>query len=72
MSSELRFSGSWRRVDVMTARSPTFDDVNTAALAAYPGMLSQLFPKGHLCGREFCVGNLQGEPGESLGVNSDR
>ncbi len=53
----------------MTARSSTFDDVNTAALAAYPGLLSQLFPKGHLCGREFCVGNLQGEPGESLSVN---
>jgi hypothetical protein len=53
----------------MTARSPTFDDVNTAAVAAYPGLLSQLFPKGHLCGREFCVGNLQGEPGESLSVN---
>ncbi len=53
----------------MTARSPTFDDVNTAALAAYPGLLSQWFPKGHLCGYEFCVGNLKGDKGESLSIN---
>ncbi len=53
----------------MTARSPTFDDVNTAALAAYPGLLQSWFPNGRLHGHEFCVGNLKGDKGESLSIN---
>ena len=48
---------------------PSFDEVNAAALAAYPGLLTRWFPKGRLHGHEFRVGNLQGDPGESLGVN---
>ncbi len=53
----------------MTTSSPTFDNVNSATLAAYPGLLSRWFPSGQLHGHEFRVGNLQGEPGESLSVN---
>ncbi len=48
---------------------PSFDEVNAAALAAYLGLLTRWFPKGRLHGHEFRVGNLQGDPGESLGVN---
>jgi hypothetical protein len=53
----------------MNARRPSFDDVNAAALAQYPGLLQSWFPNGRLHGHEFRVGNLQGEPGESLSVN---
>jgi hypothetical protein len=54
----------------MTARSPSYDDVNGAALAAYPGLLHSWLPNGRLHGYEFRVGNLQGEAGESLSVNT--
>ncbi len=50
-------------------REPTFQEVNAAALAAYPRLLDRWFPKGHLQGREFSVGNLQGDAGHSLSVN---
>ena len=53
----------------MTAPSPSFDGVNTAALAAYPGLLSRWFPNGRAHGHEFRVGNLLGEAGESLSIN---
>ncbi len=70
MSSELRFSGSWKCGDVMSTPSPSYDDVNGAALAAYPGLLHSWLPNGRLHGYEFRVGNLQGEAGESLSVNT--
>src|SRR4051812_44098345 len=52
----------------MTGHIP-FDEINAAALAAYPGLLSELFPAGKLVGHEFQVGDLHGAPGESLSVN---
>ena len=51
------------------AHSPSFDEVNAAALAAYPGLLQQWFPLGRRQGQEFVVGNLQGDAGESLSIN---
>ena len=54
----------------MTARQePSFDEVNATALAAYPGLLGRWFPQGRREGGEFCIGNLQGEKGQSLRVN---
>ncbi len=51
------------------AREPSFDQVNTAARAAYPRLLEEWFPRGRLHGNEFRVGNLQGDAGQSLSVN---
>ena len=53
----------------MTTRSLTFDDVNAAALAAYPGLLNQWFPNGNMAGLEFCVGDTNGSKGQSLRVH---
>ena len=49
--------------------SPSFEEVNAAALAAYPSLLQNWLPQGRLHGHEFRVGSLQGEPGQSLSVN---
>lgn len=46
-----------------------FDDINAAALAAYPGLLAEWFPAGRLAGHEFQLGDLSGKPGESLSIN---
>lgn len=46
-----------------------FDEINAAALAAYPGLLFQWFPAGKVVGREFLIGNINGDPGESLSIN---
>ena len=46
-----------------------FEELNAAALAACPGLLSGWFPKGTSKGRWFHVGNLAGNPGKSLFVN---
>ena len=53
----------------MSARPPTFGDVNVAALAACPGLLTQWFPNGRPQGQEFRVGSLEGERGQSLSIN---
>jgi hypothetical protein len=48
----------------MTAarRDIPFGRINEAALAACPGLLFQWFPKGRIDGREFRIGDLQGNP----------
>ncbi|AWJ86337.1 hypothetical protein TSH58p_22750 (plasmid) [Azospirillum sp. TSH58] len=46
-----------------------FEDINAAALAAYPGLLAEWFPAGRLAGHEFQLGDLSGKPGESLSIN---
>jgi hypothetical protein len=46
-----------------------FAGVNTAALAACPGILQQWLPAGRLLGREYRCGDLSGGPGKSLSVN---
>ncbi|CAO3416505.1 hypothetical protein [Azospirillum argentinense] len=51
-----------------TATIP-FEDINAAALAAYPGLLAEWFPAGRLAGHEFQLGDLSGKPGESLSIN---
>jgi 5S rRNA maturation endonuclease (ribonuclease M5) len=35
-------------------------------------VLAEWFPRGHIVGREFCVGNLAGDPGDSLKFNLDK
>ena len=50
-------------------KSPDFDAINSAALAAYPGLLGKWFPAGRLNGPEFEVGDLRGTPGKSLRIN---
>ncbi len=54
----------------MSAQPLSFEDVNSAAFAAFPNLLSRWFPNGRLHGHEFRIGNLQGEPGESLSINT--
>jgi putative DNA primase/helicase len=48
-----------------------FDQINEIALAAYPGLLEKWFPKGKRRGREYLIGNLAGDAGESLSINID-
>lgn len=46
-----------------------YEKVNREALAAYPGLLQTWFPNGKRRGREFVVGNLNGDAGDSLSIN---
>ena len=46
-----------------------FEQVNRAALNAYPGLLSAILPGGKVQGREFVCGDLSGKAGRSLSVN---
>jgi len=46
-----------------------FDAINAAALASLPTLCREWFPHGKLQGREFKVGNLHGDVGESLSIN---
>ena len=48
-----------------------FDQIQAAALAQADRLLTEWFPNGRQVGREFKVGNLAGERGESLSVNLD-
>lgn len=57
------------RLRAAKSSRPDFAKINAAALAACPGLLESWFPAGRLQGREFCVGNLQGDAGESLKIN---
>lgn len=43
--------------------------LDLAALAASPELLKNWFPRGRVVGREFLVGNLRGDPGDSPKVN---
>ena len=49
--------------------APSFEDVNAAALNAYPNLLQSWFPAGRVQGHEFVVGNVNGDAGDSLSVN---
>ena len=46
-----------------------FNAINAAALARLPSLCAEWFPAGRLCGNEFLVGNIEGDPGESLSIN---
>jgi hypothetical protein len=48
-----------------------FEGVAGAALRACPDLLWCWFPTGRIVGREFMVGNLRGDRGESLSINLD-
>ena len=47
------------------------DQIRTAALAQAATLLREWFPNGKVRGREFKIGSLAGEPGESLSINLD-
>ncbi len=49
--------------------TPSFTDVNAAALAQYPHLLESWLPGGRFEGREYVCGDLTGAPGESCKVN---
>jgi hypothetical protein len=46
-----------------------FDAIKSASLAHAPHLLSEWFPQGRIIGREFKVGSINGEVGQSLAVN---
>lgn len=46
-----------------------FNRINSAALKDMEGLCRRLFPNGKRTGQEWCVGNLEGEPGSSLKIN---
>lgn len=46
-----------------------FKAINKAALAAYPGILYQWLPGGHIVGNEYQCADLTGGKGSSLSVN---
>ena len=46
-----------------------FKEVKSAALSACPGLLHNWFPLGRVDGKEFCIGSLEGEKGQSLRFN---
>ena len=49
----------------------SFEQVNRAALNAYPGLLNAILPGGKVQGQEFVCGDLSGKSGRSLSVNLD-
>lgn len=63
-------SASTLKRDILT-RAPSYDDVNGAALAQYPGLLEFWLPGGRIEGREYACGDLTGAPGQSLSINID-
>lgn len=48
-----------------------FDQINERCLSGYLRLLEQWFPNGKRRGHEYLVGNLRGDPGESLSINID-
>jgi putative DNA primase/helicase len=48
-----------------------FDQIQAAALAQADRLLTDWFPQGKQSGREFKVGSIRGERGESLSINLD-
>src|SRR4051794_19140790 len=46
-----------------------FDQIHAVSLAQAQRLLVDWFPHGKITGREFKVGSLQGEAGESLSVD---
>lgn len=49
--------------------SADFERVRRESVPLLPSILPRLFPRGRVIGREFRVGNLAGEPGQSLAIN---
>lgn len=49
----------------------TFAEKASALLAQGEGFLRAIFPHGKVRGREFLIGNIHGEAGDSLGINMD-
>lgn len=49
--------------------SPSFADVNAAALAQYPDLLESWLPGGKVEGDEYVCGSISGGPGRSFKVN---
>ena len=47
-----------------------FATVASAALAQAKSLLPEWFPNGKFRGREFVIGNIHGDVGESLSVNT--
>jgi hypothetical protein len=47
----------------------SFEEIKEAALAQAPRLLADWFPAGRLRGNEFKIGNLNGDPDESLSIN---
>jgi AAA domain/Domain of unknown function (DUF6371)/Toprim-like len=48
-----------------------FDQIRAVSLAQADRLLRDWFPNGRLVGREFKVGNIAGDRGESLSINVD-
>jgi putative DNA primase/helicase len=53
----------------MSGRVIPFDKIQAAALARADRLLPEWFPRGKRVGREFKIGNIRGDSGESLSVN---
>ncbi len=53
----------------MSARPPSFDDVNSAALAAYPRLLKSWFPNGYIEDGWFHAAGWRGDPLKTVHVN---
>lgn len=48
-----------------------FEQISAAALSQADRLLATWFPRGRKVGREFKIGNLAGDPGDSLCINLD-
>lgn len=46
-----------------------FGAINAAALRSLESLVREWFPNGALQGREYCIGNVRGDMGDSLKVN---
>ena len=46
-----------------------FEQIQSVSLAQAERLLAEWFPNGRRFGKEFKVGNIQGDPGESLSIN---
>jgi putative DNA primase/helicase len=49
-----------------------FDRINAVALSNLEGLLVSIFPAGKRDGREFVIGDIHGNPGDSLKVSLDK
>jgi putative DNA primase/helicase len=54
---------------IMSGGAIPFDQIQVATLAVAERLLHEWFPRGKRAGREFKIGNIQGDSGESLSVN---
>jgi len=48
-----------------------FEAINASALNCWESLLRLWYVDGRLIGREFKLGSLAGEPGQSLSINID-